>query len=128
MCLVHILGAKPSLSMGSVLTGTASDRQPAAEATVNAFKTNLKDAKTLEEVMFLMRFFSDEGYGLVGYSQDRVYHLGVLSTVVQSLDKSIKDLPSNVVFMWNLFPRTGGLRKRIMQLSNCDDKLIKRYC
>lgn len=76
----------------------------------------------------MLKFFSDEGYCLVGYSHDITYHLGLLSNTVKSLEKSVKDHSKNVVFMWNLFPRSGGLRKRLMELSNCDDKLIKRYC
>lgn len=127
MPLVKIGNSKPHLSQGSNLQGTASGREPASDKMNKAFIDNIQSVKTLEELSFILRFFSNEGYGIKYYSQDRVMHLGILAMRVDAVDKSVKDYPKNVVFMWNLFTRSGGLRKRVMELAGCDEDLIASF-
>lgn len=126
MYLVKTNGETPPIGLGTRLKQKCDEFKPASYKTIIAVEKSISEAKSIKELITLMEFLSSENYAIAS-STGYAVHPGVLSGYLKHLDSGAKSLPDKVLFMWNLIPRSMGLRVKVMQLSDCDEALIKRF-
>lgn len=125
MSLVYSEGETPQFGAGTRLFYKEDHYRKAGDTLVNSCEKDLGETKNLEEVSKLLKFLDEEGLALVG-SRGYVYSLKSLSAYIDRVVDFSKQSDS-VSFMWNMFPRSLGLRKKIMEISNCSENLINKY-
>lgn len=126
MSLIITGGERPRIRAGSGLQRPASEYPTASDKTIKAFTDNLEAATSLEQVSNILQFINDNGMGIAG-SRDNAFSASILSRHIDTVAEIKNASGENIVFMWNLFTRTLGLRKRVMQLAGCSDELIASY-